>query len=60
MANASIRKCTCTHAQQDALYGAGMRAHNPKKKGKLGEQEYSCTACGKGLSDEHRKKRGMK
>lgn len=41
MPNASIRKCTCHNAQQDALHGPGMRVHNPTRK----VNGSRCTVC---------------
>lgn len=36
-----IAPCTCTHAYQDELHGAGNRVHNKTAKGRR------CTVCGK-------------
>lgn len=40
-------KCTCSHEVQDALYGKGMRVHNPA--GKSGTKDFGvkarCTVC---------------
>jgi rubredoxin len=42
-----IKQCTCKHAMQDEMHGAGMRVHNPMKKVKDMPQEWRCTVCGK-------------
>lgn len=39
----SILPCACEHAQQDRIYGKGMRAHNFAYKKKV----WRCTVCGK-------------
>ncbi len=37
---AEILKCSCSHEEQDKLYGKGMRVHNVNTKG-----EAFCTVC---------------
>ena len=47
MSNTIIRKCTCDHAGQDRLHGAGKRVMNKTTK-KIEERPvYRCTVCGK-------------
>lgn len=42
-----IRPCTCTHASQDKIHGAGNRVKNATLK-KVGEKkQFRCTVCGK-------------
>ena len=38
-----ILNCKCKHADQDALYGAGKRVHNPMKPG---SGKVRCSVCG--------------
>jgi len=42
-----ISKCTCTHPDQDEIYGLGMRVwnHAPSKGAK--PKRYRCTVCGR-------------
>lgn len=47
-----ILKCTCRHAGQDELHGAGMRVHNRagvsgRKKASEDDVVYRCTVCSK-------------
>lgn len=39
--NSRIMKCSCGHAEQDRINGAGMRHHNEFTGG------YRCIVCGK-------------
>lgn len=40
-----IIPCSCTHKDQDAMYGKGNRVHN-RAGGKGGEsRKYTCTVC---------------
>ena len=41
-----IVKCTCVHAEQDRLHGAGMRVANACAA-KAGSLEHRCTVCSK-------------
>ena len=47
IASPVVRRCTCKSPYQDQLYGPGMRLHNPKKTGAVGNDDwgYSCTVC---------------
>lgn len=38
---AQLIKCTCSHAEQDRLYGMGVRVGNETRSG-----QYRCTVCG--------------
>ena len=43
-----ILPCNCKHEQQDAMYGKGMRLHNPGGKGKDYGTKWYCTVCSGG------------
>ena len=47
-----IMPCTCTHAAQDRLHGAGGRVHNRYLKSDGG---WRCTVCGNEKPDKHAK-----
>jgi hypothetical protein len=40
-----ILPCTCAHAEQDRMYGAGKRVHNATTKPP--RPPWRCTVCGK-------------
>lgn len=43
-----VMRCACSSLFQDALYGKGMRLHNPRKNGpnRDGKWSWNCTVCG--------------
>ena len=47
---AEVKRCTCKHEGQDALYGKSNRLMNQFNKG------YRCTVCGKEYQDSSTKK----
>ena len=48
-----IMPCTCTHAAQDRLHGAGRRVHNSYEKVPDG---WRYTVCGAEKTDKHARK----
>lgn len=44
-----VIKCSCVHADQNTMYGPGMRLHNPG--GKIGALIQRCTVCLKEVPD---------
>ena len=43
-----IKKCNCTHAYQDKIYGKKQRVFNETKQGARGATgSYRCTVCGR-------------
>jgi redox-regulated HSP33 family molecular chaperone len=48
MKNGTARvSCTCSHEQQDKLYGKGIRVANATSKQDTTSIEVRCTVCGK-------------
>lgn len=43
----AIKTCTCSHEQQDKLYGNRQRVMNLTTKGKESAKVYRCTVCNK-------------
>jgi hypothetical protein len=42
-----VKRCTCTHAYQDAVYGRGNRVHNAKRGNGGNTGGWRCTVCAK-------------
>jgi hypothetical protein len=42
-----INKCSCSHEEQDKLYGKGLRLMKLTQKGNDSKKVYRCTVCNK-------------
>ena len=45
MSKTEIRRCVCTHAFQDSMYGTGSRVHNAKRAKDGKATGWRCTVC---------------
>jgi len=41
----AIKKCNCSHKDQDRRYGQGLRVHNKARSSSGRGVDYICTVC---------------